>query len=300
LEQAGHQLFNKHCEALIEGHGLAALRLRARAQGLRPIPGGWQVETSKGALDARRVVLALGLGEQPAWPAWARSLQAAGGQVGHVFDEAQPPEPPSGGRAVVVGGGISAAQWALQWVARGGLASLIMRHPWRVYMFDADPGWIGPKLLRGFWAERSPAKRRAMIQEARLRGSLPPDTKRAVERAIAEGRLEVRRGEVAGAQATARGVEVALSDGALLTADAVVLATGFERTRPGGAWLDAAIEAHNLPCAPCGYPLVDDALRWRPGLWAVGALGELTLGPVARNIIGARAAAQRVAATAMG
>jgi hypothetical protein len=48
-------------------------------------------------------------------------------------------------------------------------------------------------------------------------------------------------------------------------ADRVVLATGF----------DAAIERMELPCAPCGFPLVDRALRWAPGIYVTGPLAEL-------------------------
>ncbi len=82
---------------------------------------------------------------------------------------------------------------------------------------------------------------------------------------------------------------------ALLNSDLVVLATGFDRSRPGGEWLDRAIGQFALPCHECGYPIVDANLRWHPGLHVTGPLAELELGPVARNIIGARHAASRLA-----
>jgi hypothetical protein len=49
-----------------------------------------------------------------------------------------------------------------------------------------------------------------------------------------------------------------------------------------------------LPIAPCGYPLVNSALCWTDGLYVLGPLAELEIGPVARNITGARQAAERI------
>jgi hypothetical protein len=76
----------------------------------------------------------------------------------------------------------------------------------------------------------------------------------------------------------------------------VILATGFDHSRPGGEWLDRAIAQFALRCHECGYPIVDANLCWHPGLYVAGPLAELQLGPVARNIIGARHAASRLAA----
>lgn len=90
------------------------------------------------------------------------------------------------------------------------------------------------------------------------------------------------------------GVELSLRDADPVAADQVVLATGFEAQRPGGTWLTEAVEALGLPVAPCGFPLVGENLSWRPGLFVTGALAELELGPVARNIAGAQRAGERL------
>jgi hypothetical protein len=74
----------------------------------------------------------------------------------------------------------------------------------------------------------------------------------------------------------------------------VILATGFVPTRPGGSWLERAIAELTLPCAPCGYSDVTPDLCWQPGIYVMGALAELVLGPAARNIVGARLAAARL------
>jgi hypothetical protein len=82
----------------------------------------------------------------------------------------------------------------------------------------------------------------------------------------------------------------------VLSTDLLVLATGFDPARPGGAWLDAAVAAYGLPTAPDGYPILDPALCWADGLHVSGPLAELEVGPVARNFIGARLAAERIGA----
>ena len=58
--------------------------------------------------------------------------------------------------------------------------------------------------------------------------------------------------------------------------------------------IDRLIEDFELPCASCGYPIVDDWLRWHPRIHVSGPLAELELGPVSRNIAGARRAGDRL------
>ena len=60
------------------------------------------------------------------------------------------------------------------------------------------------------------------------------------------------------------------------------------------AILSHLIQAENLPCSECGYPLVSEGLEWAPRLHVMGALAELEIGPIARNISGARHAAERI------
>ena len=76
--------------------------------------------------------------------------------------------------------------------------------------------------------------------------------------------------------------------------DRVLLATGFESARPGGPMIDHLVRSESLPCAGCGYPIVDACLRWHPRIFVTGPLAELELGPVSRNIAGARRAGDRI------
>ncbi|MCP3860728.1 MAG: hypothetical protein GY704_13840, partial [Phycisphaeraceae bacterium] len=158
--------------------------------------------------------------------------------------------------------------------------------------------WLGPKYTTDFHREPDHDRRRAVITEARHRGSMPPDMGRAIRRAITRGRMEWHEAEATEFAETSEGVSIRMSDDSTLTVDRILLATGFASRRPGGPMIDDLIASASLPCARCGYPIVDPSLRWHPGVYVSGPLAELELGPVARNIAGARRAGDRIVAAA--
>ncbi|PDW00561.1 FAD/NAD(P)-binding protein [Candidatus Chloroploca asiatica] len=304
-------LFRDHCAHLIKQHGLDQMHLQGRATGLKRTAQGWHVATNQGSLAARHVLLALSTGEQPRWPEWAQALRAAGASVRHLYEpDACDPSPVSredaasseslwangnpGDHTVVIGGGISAAQVAVALAqATPGRVTLLMRHALRIEAFDSPPGWVGPKELRGFHDEPDVCRRRALITGARRPGSMPDDVARALRRAERRGWLRIMHGEVGEARVEPDGTTSLELPNLTLHTHHVLLATGFAPHRPGGAWLDEAIATYELPTAPCGYPCVSPSLVWAPGLYVTGALAELELGPVARNIAGARHAGAR-------
>lgn len=290
------RLFNDHCDHVIATFGLAPLQVRARARRIAPSGDHVRVETSAGdELRAARVVLAIGTGDQLQRPPWAPA--GADPRIRHIFDpDFRLDEDMRCKEVVVVGGGISAAQVAL-WLGGGpGRVHMVSRHAPREHQFDSDPGWLGPKLMRGFEAARDPVCRRALIGGARHRGSLPPEIAHALRRSMDKGLVHWHLAEVRAIDSGPDGLCVRLCSGTLLHADQILLATGFQTARPGGPLVDALIEEADLPCASCGYPLVDAHLRWHPRIYATGPLAELTLGPAARNIAGARRAGDRILA----
>ncbi len=287
-------LFDAHCARVIETHGLGALHISAKVVRLEPRDGVVHAELSSGErIVAGAVLLAIGASEQPDWPAWAPRGTA---RVGHLFDLAPLPWPDTTRpeTIAVVGGGISAAQVALRLVAEGHTVTLVSRHALREHPFDSDPGWLGPRFMTRFEAEPSFSRRRAMIRNARHRGSMPPDVRRAIATALDERTLALAEADVIGLEVGPSGCTLSLGDGSGLGADRVLLATGFATTRPGGEMLDTLIAESGLPCAECGFPMTDRALRWHPSIFVTGPLAELELGPVARNIAGARRAGDRI------
>ena len=293
------ELFQQHSRAVVREHGMDDLHLRGRAQRLERTDEGWCVETTRGALQARNVLLAIGPGEQPRWPDWATALNALGAPVRHLFA----PDFRRAGltdwnHAVVVGGGMSAAQVALAMADDApGRVTLLARHPPREYQLDADPGWMSPEQLKQYNQQSSYEQRRKIVDGARRPGSVTPGLARECRYAVRRGELGHVVATIEEARPTQSGaVEFDLTgDATVASADQVILATGFEEGRPGGAWLDAAIERLCLPCSACGFPIVNERLEWAPGLHVTGPLAELEIGPAARNIVGARLAGKRLA-----
>jgi hypothetical protein len=295
------ELFDRHCDAVIERLRLDRLRLRGRAHRLESTPRGFRIDTADasggaaGSIDARRVLLAIGPPSRPAWPDWAREASRwAGRRIAHLFDPSfELKEDAADEIVAVVGAGISGAQTALRFARGSRRVHLISRHPLRIHGFDSDPCWQGPLCMAGFAREPDADARRRMIRAARHRGSIPPDVHASLRVALAGGDVDWIEGEVKSAERA--GDRIALSfRHRTLEVDRVLLATGFPTDRPGGAWVDAMVETLGLRTASCGYPIVDAGLRWHPGLFVSGSLAELALGPVARNLSGARRAGDRL------
>ncbi|MEO1480745.1 MAG: FAD/NAD(P)-binding protein [Myxococcota bacterium] len=262
-------LFNDHCDHLVKTYGLERLLIQDRVTRLDLQSGRAKAQLESGStVSAEKVVLALGSPE-PARPDRLKHHP-------HVFDDDwQPPNPR--GSATVVGGGISAVQLALSLSESGIDVELVSRHRIREANFDSDPCWLGPTCMDSFSRVESMRSRRALIRKARNRGTVPPDIKRALSRAKQQKRVRLRTSQHL--------------DG--LTGP-VLLATGFATGRPGGELVEDLVQRQGLPVAPCGFPILSPTLRWDDRLWVCGALAELELGPVARNIAGARRAADRI------
>ena len=285
-------LFNAHCDRVVETFGLANLHIQDRATKCSVDRDGVGVQLSSGReIAAQHLVLAIGASEQPEWPDWAPRSHA---RVHHVFEPGFDGWPASSETVVVIGGGISAVQVALRLVEEGHRVHLVSRHALRQHQFDSDPGWLGPKCMERFHRERDFDRRRTLIAEARHKGSVPPDVRRALRRSIAGGQLLWHEGEVERFDAHRDVLALRLATHSRLEAERVLLATGFASTRPGGSMVDALIASASLPCARCGYPIVDSALRWHPRIHVSGPLAELELGPASRNIVGARLAGDRL------
>lgn len=196
----------------------------------------------------------------------------------------------------IIGGGITAVHLALKLSALfPNDVTLLKRHPLRIHDFDSNPAWLGPKNQLSFRKQKSYKNRREVIRNARHKGSIPRDLYVKLLSYKRQGKLHIVDGEVEHAR---------VSDGQVLLnnqgnnfiykASTILLATGFQPGLPGKEWLTPIIQKYQLPCAECGYPIVSNSLRWGPNLYVTGALAELEIGPIARNISGARQAAGRI------
>ena len=285
-------LFNAHCDQIENAFELTSLHVRDRALRCSIDCDRVAVQLASGrTFHTKNLVLAIGGGEHLRKPDWARGDML---RIRHVFERDFDGWPTSPETVLVVGGGISAAHVVLRLVSEGHRVHHVSRHPLRMHQFDSDPGWLGVKYASQFCRTNDLERRRSMINTARNTGSVPPHMMRALRRASAKEQLQWHQGEVTGLAEDSSGYRISLTEGDNLDVDRVLLATGFDAQRPGGRMIDELIESASLPCAKCGYPIVDAALRWHPRVYVTGPLAELELGPVSRNIAGARWAGDRI------
>jgi len=176
----------------------------------------------------------------------------------------------------------------------------------------------------------APTERREIIQRERIPGTVPTYMTRAkggLEEAISRGKIHWHVAGVAeattevGGSTGIRRYQLNLTNGDGIAADEIILATGLGKRPPGHQIIHPLAEQADLPLSPCGYPLVDQSLQWKrqsadhersddendnsdiprytsSKIFVSGGLAELELGPSARNIAGARMAAERIAAAA--
>jgi cation diffusion facilitator CzcD-associated flavoprotein CzcO len=290
-------LFNEHSRHVIKETGIREAWMQGRVKEAMKIEQGWSVSLQDGnTIETKNLAIAIGIGEQPLLPEWAAKMKEDGcPSVYHIFEKGIPDLSQLKGPFTVLGGGITAVHLAISLSSRfPGQVTLLKRHPFRVHDFDSDPGWLGPKNQIGFRRLRSLKERRQQIKEARNKGSIPFDLLAKIKHLVNEKKLEIVDGDIQKAEWRGETIEMFNKEGLLHKTRKVLLATGFHAGLPGKEWLPSFIEKHSLPCAECGYPIVAHSLQWSPGLYVTGALAELEIGPIARNISGARQAAERI------
>lgn len=291
-------LFNEHSEKIINDTKLKKSWHKGTVVEVERRDECWEVTTAKGeVIRAINIVIAISVNEQLIIPHWAQKLASVSQkQVSHIFqdnltDINKLPPP-----LAIIGGGITAAHLAIKMSRMfPSKVSLIKRHPFRVHDFDSDPGWLGVKLQNPYRKVEDYHLRREQIKNARLKGSVPKDVLIKVKRLEREQKLQILDGEV-NSYTVEQDNLILNIDSKILKVKHVILATGFLPTRPG-KWLDKLIKTKDLKCANCGYPIVNKDLQWCPHLYVMGPLAELEMGPIARNISGARQAAEKIVAS---
>ena len=288
-------LFNKHCDTLFNEIKLYDSWKQGRVEQLEKARQNWRIKLTDGTeFESKNVVLAMGVSEKPNWPEWANQLKNEGANINHIYSD-ENTDVVSTDDLVILGGGISAIHTALKWSKRRpGKVKLLTRHPFRLHQFDSDPGWLGPKKMNSFKKVTCFNKRRHLIINARHKGSIPQELKAKVLKEEKEGRLDIIVDEVSNATLANGEIKLDLKNASLAT-NQILLATGFNPAPPGFNWLHSTIEREGLLCATCGYPIVSEkSLEWGENLYVIGALAELAVGPVSRNISGARRGAERI------
>ena len=287
------EFFNKHCDTLIQKFALDKLHIRDSVISVHLTGSHIELTTEKGEkLKAKKIVFALGQSQKNNVPSWALKESPL---VSHIFSkDFDWKHYNSNDSIAVVGAGITAIQSALYAMSLGCKISIIAPHALREHQFDSDPGWLGPKNMTKFSNEKSYDRRREWINSSRHVGSVPPDLFNRVRSLVHSSGLSYYESEVTSCVEDNEKLLLKLASNQKLKVDKVILATGFEKVRPGGVMIENLVKEHNLPVASCGFPVVDENLCWHPGVYVSGGLAELEIGPVAKNIAGARFAADRI------
>lgn len=256
-------------------------------------------------VEAPAVVMAIGLRYYVNRPREFARLPP--GLVSHSSD-LQDLERFRGRRVVVIGGGQSAVEYAALLHEAGAIVDLVSRHPivWlepdrsgergileRVRAPDTGigPGWKNWVLEHSphlFYHMPRSVKDRAL---AYYSGAWAADWLRA----RTSGKVTMHEGRTVASYASRDGkVELSLSDGAVLRADHVILATGFKvdinRLPMIAPALRASIESE------MGVPVLGPSFETSvPGLYFIGATTLPAFGPIFRFVLGCTPAAARVA-----
>ena len=273
--------------------GTAGLRAPIAVQPRRVGPesdGRLRLETTHGSVLTERLVIATNPHRRqiPDW-VWPRCGRARA-ELAHAADvDLRRLGDLGGQRVVVVGGGLTASHLAVGAARRNAEVELVSRRPLQIRAFDTDPGWLGPKHLRGFEAVHDLGERLEMARSARGGGTIPAWMRSRLDHERITCRESVEVLDVAGP--TERHL-VRLGDGSSIDADRIWLATG---TQPDLAALRCLEPLLPDIAIIDGVPVPDETLRiGLPPIHVMGRLAVLQLGPAAGNLWGARHAARRI------
>ncbi|MEM7795664.1 MAG: FAD/NAD(P)-binding protein, partial [Cyanobacteria bacterium P01_C01_bin.118] len=190
----GTQLFQDFCQEVIRRWQLQDRVIPAQVEHIEPIRQKGQrfqlTMTDGQVLMARRVVLAVA-GGVPHTPDWSKTLPKPypSERLYHSHQVDLRRLRLRGERILIVGSGLTAGHLALGAIARGAQVLMMARRTFYEKLFDADPGWLGPKYLKGFYAESDWQTRWQMIRDARNGGSLTPAVLTKLRRLQRDGKI---------------------------------------------------------------------------------------------------------------
>lgn len=303
----GTQLFHDFCQEVIRRWQLQDRVIPVQVEHLEPIRQRGQrfrlTMTNGQVLIARRIVLAVA-GWVPQMPPWANKTLPGNyppERLCHSHQVDLRGLRLRGERILIVGSGLTAGHLALGAIARNAQVLMMARRTFYEKLFDAAPGWLGQKYLKGFHAQTCWQTRWQMIRDARNGGSLTPAVLTKLRRLERSGKLSFyEQCEVQSAAWKETTWQVVCNHPEAhdcishLPIDRIWLATGSTLDIHHWPLLSAVRERYPIADVQ-GLPILDKHLRW-PGcnLFIMGGATALHVGPVARNLFGAKLACDRI------
>jgi cation diffusion facilitator CzcD-associated flavoprotein CzcO len=302
----GTPLFHDFCQEVVRRWQLQTCVYPAQVVRIHPFRdrrSRFRLEMSNGqTIVARRVVLANG-GGRPHLPEWVEHISQTypSERLLHSHQVDLRGLQLRGERVLIIGGGLTSGHLAVGAIQRGAQVMLMSRRNLYEKLFDADPGWLGPKYLKDFWAELDWHTRWQMIQQARNGGSMTPAMLTRLRRLERDGKVVFyEQCQVVKAHWEKNTWRVYCNNSAMHDCihhqriDRIWLATGSQLNVTTHPLLQSMLN-QCLTEIVQGLPVLDECLRWRGcELFLMGGLAALRVGPTARNLSGARATSDRI------
>lgn len=303
----GTRLFGDFCRDAIARWQLQTSVYPAQVKRIEPFHSHRRsrfcLELSNGqTVVARRVILANG-GGIPHLPEWVGQIPTnyPRDRLLHSHQVDLRGLQLRGERVLIVGGGLTSGHLAVGALQRGAEVLLMSRRTLYEKLFDADPGWLGPKYLKDFWAESDWHTRWQTIQQARNGGSMTPAMLTQLRRWERDGKITLyEKCQISQAHWRGDCWQVCCDNSTVhecihhQNLDRIWLATGSRLDATHHPLLQNVVSAYPNSIIN-GLPVVDECLRWKGcELFLMGGLAALRVGPTARNLSGARAASDRI------
>jgi hypothetical protein len=270
---------------------------------------GFRVATSGDEIEARAVVLAVGVTPFPYAP--PQLADAVGDGVTFAIEQQRSFDHLRGKRVVVVGAGQAGLESA-GLAARAGADVEVLARSGVRWFADREPhnprGPVAQRLYRLAYPAvgYGPPPLNRLVLYPDLFAALPRDARRRLTerllrpggspwvRGLVEGKVRITEGRRVSKLARADGVlRLGLDDGSTREADAVLLATGYRFALDRLGFLDRALRAE--VALDGGFPKLDRFFRSTArGLFFVGYPAEGRFGPLSRFVLGTEFTSPRV------
>ncbi|MGL6339840.1 MAG: FAD/NAD(P)-binding protein [Waterburya sp.] len=300
-DRPGTQLFNDFCSEVIHRWKLADKVYPAKVHQILPIKQAsrsrFQLVLDTGeTILARRVVLATGSGKLQL-PNWIEQITSdyPSDRLCHSQQVDLRQLKLTGERILIIGGGLTSGHLATGAINLGATVTLMTKKQLQSKIFDADPGWLGPKYLKDFHAETDWYSRWHQIQQARNGGSMTPEMMLQLRKVADESKIIIDECcQVSSAQWEGDFWQVSCIDGNQDQFNRIWLATGTQFDASGHPLLKDILQTYPTEIVN-GLPVLDEYLRLpKSNFFLMGGLAALQIGPVARNIGGGKMACQRI------
>jgi cation diffusion facilitator CzcD-associated flavoprotein CzcO len=297
----GTKLFEDFCREVVRKWQLDNCLIPYQAERIIPIPKGLSTRyrlifTNTKEIIARQVVIAKGGGNLNI-PHWVEKIEENYPleRLQHSQNIDLSRSRLQGEKILIIGGGLTGGHLAIGAIERGATVVLMARREFQEKLFDADPGWLGPKYLKDFFAENNLDRRWQMIQQARNGGSLTPKIMLQLRRYSREEKIILDDFcEVVQANWNGKKWQVECSREKTNNYDRIWLATGTKLDITQDSLFQDILSFYR-PEIVRGLPVLDKYLAIpKSNVFIMGGLAALQVGPTARNLSGARMASPTI------